>query len=644
MCKKIMAASLMLSLLLTATAWASAASEEETLIKLSDSGVTVDGESASTDDSSAVYVGADIIYYVSGQDDSYGAGTEADAHDADEAEGHTVVTITQPGTYRLTGTLSAGQVAVDLGEDAAEDPDAVVTLILDGVDITCTVAPAIIFYNVYECGDSSSDNASPTVDTAEAGANVILADGSVNNVQGSYVAKIYKEGTEKKLHKYDGAFYSKMSMNIDGESPGTGVLNITAENEGLDSELHLTINGGVINITAQDDGINTNEDGVSVTTVNGGVLTINAGLGEEGDGIDSNGYLVVNGGTITSLANGRTGDGGLDSDMGVYLNGGTIVALGSRNDEVSSESGQPYMALSFSSVLPAGTVITVKDAAGNTLVSYTAVKEFSAAELSSADFQLGGTYSVYINGVQQQYTGTGRDMGPGGMGGQAPEDGTMPDLPEGARQGTPPDGQSGETPSEGMTPPDGATSPDGVTPPENGDGTTGGQPDGTGSTAFTLSTGSMSFSGVSDVSDLPFTDVASGSQWYEGIEYVYRAGVMSGTSDTTFEADTPVSRAMAVTVLARLAQAQAGDTADFSDVATGSWYSGYVGWAVANGVVQGDGAGRFLPDQSVTGEQMELILTRYASLLGKSYTASNTSTLALTRGELAQMLLIFNQA
>ena len=54
----------------------------------------------------------------------------------------------------------------------------------------------------------------------------------------------------------------------------SGVLNINADNEGLDTELHLTINGGNINIVAHDDGINTNEDGVSVTTINGGTLHI----------------------------------------------------------------------------------------------------------------------------------------------------------------------------------------------------------------------------------------------------------------------------------------------------------------------------------------------------------------------------------
>ena len=249
-----------------------------------------------------------------------------------------MVTIREAGTYRVSGELTQGQLAVDLGEDAQDDSSAVVTVILDGVDVTCTVAPAFMVYNVYECGSTDVETASPTVDTAAAGINVVLADGSENTFTGSHVARIYEEGTTDKLHKYDGAFYSKMSMNIGGESEGTGVLNIDGDNEGLDSELHLTINGGVINIRAQNDSINTNEDGVSVTTINGGTLQINAGLGAEGDGIDSNGHLVINGGNVYSSANERSGDGGLDADGDILLNGGYVVALGTRNDAVSEDS------------------------------------------------------------------------------------------------------------------------------------------------------------------------------------------------------------------------------------------------------------------------------------------------------------------
>ena len=112
-------------------------------IVLSDDGIIVDGKAVSTDESAAVHTAHDIVCYESGRDFTYGEGTEADEHTAEEAEAHTVVHITQPGTYALSGTLSAGQIAVDLGEDAEDDPAAVVTLILNGVDITCTVAPAV---------------------------------------------------------------------------------------------------------------------------------------------------------------------------------------------------------------------------------------------------------------------------------------------------------------------------------------------------------------------------------------------------------------------------------------------------------------------------------------------------------------------
>ena len=275
---------------------------EAVSIELSDGGIKVEGGETTDDTEAAVYVAHDIVYYEEGKDFTYGEGDETDAHSAEEAATHTVVHITQPGTYSVSGTLSKGQIAVDLGKDAEEDPNAVVTLVLNGVDITCTVAPAVIFYNVYECGSDDAKTATKDVDTSAAGANVVIADGTTNTVTGSHVARIYKpesvelneDGTEvldaKKLHKYDAAFYSKMSMNVNGGAQGSGVLDIVADNEGLDSELHLTINGGNINIVSGNDGINTNEDGVSVTTVNGGNLNILVtGETGEGDGIDSNG-------------------------------------------------------------------------------------------------------------------------------------------------------------------------------------------------------------------------------------------------------------------------------------------------------------------------------------------------------------------
>jgi len=393
-----------------------------TEIQLADSGITVDGAAASADPAAAVYVGADIIYYADGTDETYGEGEEDEKHSADEALAHTVVTITAPGTYKLSGELTQGQIAVDLGENAETDPNAVVTLILDNADVSCGVAPALIFYNVYECGDKNEENASGIVDTSAAGANIILAKGSENNFTGSHVARIYEPGTEDKLHKYDGAFYSKMTMNINGDNgDDSGVLNIVGDNEGMNSEMHLTINGGTINIASNDDGINTNEDNISVTTINGGNVMIIAGLGEEGDGIDSNGYLTINGGTLMAQANPRGADGGIDADCDITINGGVVAAYGTMNGSIAQTSSQNYMESNFMSFLPEGTNIKLTDAEGKNVWAGTVEKGAQMLTLSTSDLALDTEYHLYVNDVQQCWTGVGGRFSPDGMGGPRPE-------------------------------------------------------------------------------------------------------------------------------------------------------------------------------------------------------------------------------
>ncbi|MBR3770036.1 MAG: carbohydrate-binding domain-containing protein [Lachnospiraceae bacterium] len=424
---------------------------DTTVISLSDDMITVDGSEISIDENSAVYAANDIVFYLERQDFTYGEGEDADEHSQAEADAHTVVHITEPGTYEVSGTLSAGQIAVDLGEDAEENPEAVVTLILNGVDIQCEVAPAIIFYHVYECGVADAENATNTVDTTDAGANVLIVDGSVNNVTGSYVARIYKpdtvelneDGTEvadaKKLHKYDAAFYSKMSMNVNGDKEGTGVLNIYAENEGLDSELHLTINGGIINITSGNDGINTNEDGVSVTTVNGGNLSIKVmGTTGEGDGIDSNGWLVINGGTVLAQACAFSADAGIDSDMGIHINGGTVIATGNMLDRIS-ESEQNYAVFQFASSQKEANY-TLKNEAGEVVIACTPENAFTYLIFSSADMTT-GTYTMWMGDTQlagsasKSQGGFGGAVMPGNFGGEKPEG---MEKPEGGFNGEPP--------------------------------------------------------------------------------------------------------------------------------------------------------------------------------------------------------------
>lgn len=370
---------------------------EETVILLSDDEIKTEGTLKDS-----VIVANDIVYYEEGHDYTYGEGDEGDAHSKEEADLHSVVHITEAGTYRIKGSLSHGQIAVDLGENAKDNPEAVVTLILDGVDVTSTVAPAIIFYSVFECGDKDEEKATKDVDLSGAGARVILEKDSVNTINGSYVARIYKPETvvdgnvenAKKLHKYDAAFYSKMSMTLDGE----GTLNINAENEGLDSELHLTINGGNINIKSGNDGINTNEDNVSVTTVNGGVLTIEVtGETGEGDGIDSNGWLVINGGTVIASACSESADAGIDSDKGIHINGGTVIAGGSMLDRIE-EGGQTFVVFSFTEKEKRD-ALTLKNENGDVIFSETLPNAFTTLIFSSPSLTE-GTYTLWQGDTQ----------------------------------------------------------------------------------------------------------------------------------------------------------------------------------------------------------------------------------------------------
>ncbi len=383
-------------------------------------------------------------------------------HSAEDAYQNAVLHITQPGDYVVEGSWH-GQIWVDLDnycDDPFTDPTAKVNLILNGVDVECTVAAGVVFYNVYECDNTWEDQSSwsHVVDTAGAGAVVTLMDGTVNNVSGANIFRIlktqYKSGStsvQKKRLKIDGAFYSYQSMNIQGGALGTGVLNITSGYEGMDSELHLTINGGNVHISSQDDGINVNEDNVSVLTINGGNLHILAGLGSEGDGIDSNGFICVNGGTTISMANPGS-DSGMDSDFGTYVFGGNVVALGSTMDWAENDSSVSYthatMNLQFSSSRSAGDSIVITDTEGNGIFAYDPDKDeitgaktrtYTGAIVSCDSFEVGQSYRVYIGGeitgtesvgvydmttvtqvsgaYQQSYSSSSSSGGMGGMGG-----------------------------------------------------------------------------------------------------------------------------------------------------------------------------------------------------------------------------------
>ena len=111
---------------------------------------------------------------------------------------------------------------------------------------------------------------------------------------------------------------------------------------------------------------------------------------------------------------------------------------------------------------------------------------------------------------------------------------------------------------------------------------------------------------------LPFTDVSEGDWYHDAVAYCWENGIMDGTSGTAFAPNMLLNRAMMAQVLYNLAGGTASTVAGFPDVAASAWYADAVNWAAANGYVTGYDNGSYGPEDSLTREQLAVILYRYA--------------------------------
>lgn len=115
-----------------------------------------------------------------------------------------------------------------------------------------------------------------------------------------------------------------------------------------------------------------------------------------------------------------------------------------------------------------------------------------------------------------------------------------------------------------------------------------------------------------------FTDMPSTTNWaHNGIDFVVAHKLFAGTSDTTFEPNTKLTRAMIVEILYCLEGEPAVEAENpFTDVSGSAWYTKAVLWAASNNIVAGIGNGRFDPNGTATREQAATILYEYARFKG----------------------------
>lgn len=224
------------------------------------------------------------------------------------------ITITQAGTYVISGTMTDGSVIVK-----TEDKDTV-RIVLNNASITNTsTAPLIV------------EDAKKVI--------ITLADNTTNSLTDSSRKTVESED-------YSSALYSKSDLVFNG----TGTLNISASyRNGIKSTDNLIIVSGTFNINSAEDGIigkdfvgikngtitvNSGCDGIKSTydtdTSKGNIVIENGDINitSSNDGIQSENILVINGGTI----NIKTGNGadnesmkGIKASEIIYIYNGNIV-------------------------------------------------------------------------------------------------------------------------------------------------------------------------------------------------------------------------------------------------------------------------------------------------------------------------------
>ncbi|MBP8241388.1 MAG: carbohydrate-binding domain-containing protein [Thermoflexales bacterium] len=271
-------------------------------------------------------------------------------------------TITAAGTYRLSGTLSDGQIVVD-----AQDMG-VVRLVLNGVDIRSSRGAAIQFVNAKE-------------------AVIVLADKTVNTLSDAKVYTFDKAGDTEP----NAALFSKVDLTI----AGAGALTVNANyNDGIASKDGLIIAGGAITVKAADDGIR----GKDYLVIRKASLTVTA----QGDGLKSDdeedaarGYILIESGTLAITAQGDA----IAAQTDVLIQDGTfsLVSGGGSAAKIAADASAKAIKGNASVIIDGGT-FTINAADDGVHSNASIVINGGAYTIATGDDGLHADASLTVNG------------------------------------------------------------------------------------------------------------------------------------------------------------------------------------------------------------------------------------------------------
>ena len=115
-----------------------------------------------------------------------------------------------------------------------------------------------------------------------------------------------------------------------------------------------------------------------------------------------------------------------------------------------------------------------------------------------------------------------------------------------------------------------------------------------------------------------YEDIKENDWFYEAIRFVDELKIFNGMTETKFEPNSIMNRAMSLTVIYRLAGMPKAENQIniFNDVEEGTYYYEAIIWAIENGIVNGVTESEFAPQDNVTREQLVAMLYRYVKTIG----------------------------
>ncbi|MGA5505050.1 carbohydrate-binding domain-containing protein [Streptomyces umbrinus] len=247
--------------------------------------------------------------------------------DGATAKGATV-TITAGGTYRISGTLSDGQIVVNA-------PDQDVKLVLDGAKISHSSGAAIDVTEADEAVVILADGSANTLGDADSYADDVEANAALHSA-----ADLTVTGDGKLTVRGNG---NDGIASTDGLVIASGTIVVDAVDDGIRGKDYLIVEGGSVTVTAGGDGLkadNSEDKDSGYVAVGGGTVKVTA----KGDGVDAATDLVAIGGTLTVESGGGSGTQpsddastkGLKAGVINVLEGGT-VAVDASDDAVHSD-------------------------------------------------------------------------------------------------------------------------------------------------------------------------------------------------------------------------------------------------------------------------------------------------------------------